>query len=312
MLISLCHTSRGRPKLALQCFEQWVDKQAAASHAPRVEHVLTVDQDDPCLEQYADTFRGLVCGGLVDLHIVHEPFYSTRGWNEAAREARGHVLVMVSDDFEPPQDWDLEIQERVNRAGGVNKQLVLGVGAPIDPRPGALPNGSDTGDGKQTIYIATREYVNRCGYFLYPGYPILYVDDDVTQKAVCDDVLTDDFDLCFTQHWQGTDADETSRRQAHQILNGVGKFVLKSRMAWGFPDGWPTPHPFEADDFRKPYLNREWAVAKAGAEKLLEKYKKYANGRFKASGLEYIIGNCIAYGAVSVESYRVSLERAKE
>ena len=47
------------------------------------------------------------------------------GWNLAAKQSTGHILVQVSDDLFPPDGWENAIQAMINQMLDVRKDIVL-------------------------------------------------------------------------------------------------------------------------------------------------------------------------------------------
>jgi len=217
--ISMIHATRGRPELSREAYELWM---AAASGEHTLEYILSVDDDDPTMEDtsgWPDTVK-VIRGdnrGNVDA-------YNRGVWSSA-----GKVIVQVHDDVKPPQDWDLLI---VDRLGDLDAPALLQVddGNPVNPGKPYLV----------TIAIMTRAYALRVGGLWNPGYVSIYCDDDLSLKALQDGVFIKAPEIKFDHKWGGADGDETYRRSYRPANWKTGEALLEKRKAAGFPDcAWP-------------------------------------------------------------------------
>jgi glycosyltransferase involved in cell wall biosynthesis len=96
--ISILHPSYKRPKLAKQCYDEWISK---AKEPKNIEYVLCLAQNDPYLSEYMEIFRGTKA-----IRIIHHENGLVKQVNTAAKEASGNLLVAISDDFGCPENWD--------------------------------------------------------------------------------------------------------------------------------------------------------------------------------------------------------------
>jgi len=100
--LSLLHATRGRPSQARECRQNWLN---AAAKPERVVHIFAVDADD------ADSIRG-----LADLNpriVERAGGGCVAAWNLAASASTGDVLIQLSDDWSPVQNWDGEFVKRL-------------------------------------------------------------------------------------------------------------------------------------------------------------------------------------------------------
>lgn len=155
-MISLIHPSRQRAEIALNAKEEWMSK----SYHCEVQHIISVDQDDPELEIYRDNFDG-------STFVIGNNKNAVQAINHAAKYALGDILVVMSDDFECFVDWDLKIEQEL------------------------LLYGSDTllktSDGVQpwivTLPIMGMAYYERFGYVYNPIYEHMFCDTELTHVA---------------------------------------------------------------------------------------------------------------------------------
>lgn len=219
--ISLVHATRGRPRQARECRQQWID---AANNKARIEHVFAVDSDD------ADSIRE-----LADLspHIVAETGGGcVAAWNLAAAHATGSILLQLSDDWLPLPGWDDILVERL---GSVRKPFVLRI--------------SD-GHRKDDLFcmaILTRARMKQQGWFLPPAYTGIYSDDEFSFRAFEDGVIRDARDVVFTHCHPNYDSsvemDETYQRQNDNAKYAEAKKIFlernpEAKKRWFVKDHW--------------------------------------------------------------------------
>lgn len=150
---------------------------------------------------------------------------STAGWNEAAAESSGKVIIGSADDFLPPQNWDTELLKVIP---DLDSEFVIEVtsGPPHDTRRLLV------------IYLLSRARYERLGYLLYPEYRGLFVDNEFTEHARKDGVVIDARHLAFVHyhpaHGLGQwDAVYESQNESSHWQQGEELF--KRRQAAGFP-----------------------------------------------------------------------------
>lgn len=166
MKISLVHPSRGRVEQALAAAREWAAKRSGAHE---IEHILSVDTDDPAREAYVRMARD---AGLII--VVHPNRTMIQAANAGARHATGQLLIVVSDDFGCPERWDESLAGLVSGRDEAAVQVGDGIGSRI-----------------MTLPVLTRAYYKRLGYVYFPGYRSMFADDDLTAVAARDGVLID-------------------------------------------------------------------------------------------------------------------------
>jgi hypothetical protein len=199
--ISLLHATRGRTLKATMARATWFDK---AANPEGIEHIFAFDADDEH-SQPLRRFRHVILdgrGGCVE------------AWNVAAHLASGDVLIQLSDDWVPPDNWDKLILERL---GDLSQPKVLQVS-----------DGSRK-DGLLCMAIVTRKRWEDQGKNLFhPDFTGVYSDTWFSKRAFEDGVVVDARDLEF-QHlhpfWGKAENDETYQRQ-----NTTGRYVHGQRI----------------------------------------------------------------------------------
>jgi hypothetical protein len=283
---------------------------STATDPDKVQHIFSFSNAGWTL--YCETVRRQDPASIL---TIGAPDTSVGAWNNAYDISNGDILIQLSDDMLPPQDWDRTIRELI---GDVSKPRVLGC-SPDSPA------GSQ--GGLLTLAIMTRAYAEMKGYFLYPEYRSVFSDDDLTQAAMMDDVLVDSYaGLRFRHEWGGHDGDATYRRQNSKHSWFVGRNVYEARKRGLFPavdmqevgvndaleygDAvWENEvqrqmiqsvrlftgcahlknRLFELGSYRDRLLAHEWTAARDGAQALLEKYRTYNGGDMKLDGLRFAL-----------------------
>ena len=133
-LFSICHTT-ARPGEWRKTYDLWMSR---ANDPEDVEYVLCVDQrwgfagwDEPCPTPKYRPNRDWwpdersPARNVVALNRGRK--CSVDGWNSAAAQSTGHVLILVSDDIEPPQDWDQALWSRFGLEEGAYRDFAVHV-----------------------------------------------------------------------------------------------------------------------------------------------------------------------------------------
>lgn len=159
-MISLIHPSRGRPYKSNVTTTKWL----SAAGIEDVELIVSIDDNDQNRRQY------------FDIYSHYDPFKTkiissanrsaVDAINNGAKEAKGDILIVVSDDSDCPEGWGRTILE-----------------ATIDKKDFVLK----TYDGVQkwivTMPVIDRAYYNRFNYIYHPDYSHMFVDTEFTHVA---------------------------------------------------------------------------------------------------------------------------------
>lgn len=205
--IKLIHPSRGRPEQALEASKLW---RAKARNPERIVEILSLDIDDPELENYK-TF---------DSYVIEER-NDNRGMVSATNRGFKHlkeneIVITMYDDFEPPQDYDYYLELLLKDHSG--HSVFVDCDNPHI----------------QTIQIACSNLFLKWGYILYPEYYSMYSDNDYTIQASTEGVAIDArFALHFAHYHplitgQG-ELDETYKRSNSQENYESGEKIFEKR-----------------------------------------------------------------------------------
>jgi hypothetical protein len=171
MNISLIHPTV-RPQQALIIKQQWID---AANNKDRLEYIFGIDSTT------------LEAKELFKNHPYVETPYRlgcVNKYNAAALATTGQIIVGISDDFYPCQDWDLMVEQSI---GDVSVSSVLACNTgDCYKRPDLL----------HTL-IVTRAYMVKYGWVLHPMFNHIYADDFFTQLAKHDGNIKKAFHIQF-------------------------------------------------------------------------------------------------------------------
>jgi glycosyltransferase involved in cell wall biosynthesis len=167
--ISIIHATRGRPQLAWQRRQQWL---TLAKKPLEVEWIFAVDHDDPQDYTPHQAIRANP-GGIIN------------AWNYGAKQAKGDIIVQMSDDWSPPRHWDALIS---NAIGATSEEKVL-----------AVSDGLRT-DKLLCMAILTKKRLEKHGYMFHPDYlesDGIYSDNEFTERAYADGVVIEAKEIKF-------------------------------------------------------------------------------------------------------------------
>jgi hypothetical protein len=221
MKFSLVYTTR-RPGSIAPVIALWLDR---ATQPADVEVILAIDADDVVGINAARTHAAYDGARNVKLVIQSDlPGNCVKGWNLAALNSTGDVIIAIADDFEPPQAWD-ELLLALKPADWTDREFAVHVN-----------------DGYvrtiMTLAIITRRRYERFGYLFYPGYQSLFCDTDLTERAYQDGCVLKAMQLTF----EHKHCDNKKReRDAIDLVHSSderwkqGEQLFNYRKARGFP-----------------------------------------------------------------------------
>lgn len=153
MRISVIYPTRNRSAIAMLNFLSWQEK---TSFDIKVEWILSVDKDD--ISDYSwFPFSILYNNNRSCIDAI----------NNAAKIATGNVFLVMSDDFECVNGWNVLLAKEI----GDKTDFLL-----------------KTDDGLQktlvTLPILDREYYNRFGYVYNSDFRHMFVDQEMTAVSI--------------------------------------------------------------------------------------------------------------------------------
>jgi hypothetical protein len=160
MRFSLLHATARTPTGWIPAYDAWCSN---ANDRSNIEYVLSVHLSDKPSE-WPGTWEPEVTAYL---RLYSGRRCSVEGWNQAAYVSTGEVLIQVADDFYPPRNWDLMLDEVIgDRTDAFAVHVGTGSARDVEPL--------------MSHVIMSRALYQGLGYLLYPGYDGMYSDDDIT------------------------------------------------------------------------------------------------------------------------------------
>jgi hypothetical protein len=168
--VSLLHATKGRPEKCIAAMKLWAER---ATNPGAIEYIIAYERDDVATEDHLDEVLSSeelpwFSGGALAIRGAFGG--SAPAWNAAHKAASGALLVQVSDDSEPPQDWDAALLNRLSPQWEQERIVI------------AVSDGLRR-DNLMTVAICTAAYAKWKGEFLHPGFQSMYSDDDFSFRA---------------------------------------------------------------------------------------------------------------------------------
>lgn len=215
--IHVIHPSRSRPEMAFETYQKWRKRGQTG-----FDYTLSIDIDDPLKDRYLSLFKeanviinnnksAIEAINVAADFVVSKTLIYDDNKNPISRQ----LLVVISDDFDCPNDWDLQLLEALN---GKSDFIVK------------------TQDGIQktliTLPIMDEFYYNRFGYVYENSYIHMSSDVEMTMVGyMLDKIIT--LPIIFKHnHYTvgGMKKDSTNEKNdmsyshGHQNLNRRKKF----------------------------------------------------------------------------------------
>lgn len=217
MKITLIHPSRGRALKAAETLNHWIMR---ASGAIEIEHILSLDADDPEYNIYINQFPKFTKFCLNEIPDSNVVFAT----NHAAKHATGDILIYLSDDFGCPFHWDKILAKRILTYS--KAEWLLKVDDCLQPFQVAV----------LTIPIMSKPLYDKLGYFWFPEYRSMFVDEDLYWTCMKLECILMAPEIKFPHNHPSNgkaENDETYIRSANNW--NQGKELFARRKAAGFP-----------------------------------------------------------------------------
>jgi hypothetical protein len=203
-VITVVHASRGRPREMKHARRRWMD---AASQPARIQWIFAVEDNDAeslaAVQQYE--------------HVRNTGRTCVSAWNLGATQAKGQIIVQMSDDWLTFGGWDDAI---VKAFPDLNAPAVL-----------AIKDGYRK-DALLCMAILTRARYEQQGYLFHPDYRGMYSDDEYTLRAYADKVVIPAPHMLFRHEhpiFTGKPMDEAYKRQNAPEEYDHGRAVFHRR-----------------------------------------------------------------------------------
>ena len=184
--VSIIHPSLWRPKQAFSAYQEWME---AADKPKEVEYIISLDDNDPSIEEYQALFSGDTKFGRVVVD-VGDSRNSNMAVNRAATilSATSELIVVVAEDMATIPQWDRELLALLEGVDNFTEPKFIGVSDGLQRY------------GVPFVYLmVNRAWHNRLGYMIYPEYDGVYGDTDMGEVARILDCIIEAPQLLF-QH----------------------------------------------------------------------------------------------------------------
>ncbi len=208
MITTLIHPSRQRAKKAFETHAAW----NARAVNKDIQYILSLDNDDPELEQYKSLF---------DCHIlINDNNNLVQAVHQTIPYIKGDLVVVVSDDFDCPDKWDLLLLEEIS-----SPDYAIYVN-----------DGCSFGRRVMTLPIVSKSVVDKLGYIYYPEYTGMFADDDLYQVCEAMGVLIKKNIVFEHKHYTQKKSPNDSTYKRHNTKESwdLGKSILARRRASNF------------------------------------------------------------------------------
>jgi len=163
-------------------------------------------------------------------HVVTEPNGCVKAWNEGVAQTSGHVVIQLSDDWNPCVHWDEFIWNALERAAKAK-------GGEVEDTPLVLQvSDGSRADDLLCIATATRTRIaqQEGGTLFAPEYFGVFSDNEFSLRAFNDGVVVDGKNIILTHAhpffgYEGGKLDETYQRQNDPARYAEGEAIFKRR-----------------------------------------------------------------------------------
>ncbi len=219
MIFSLIHPSRGRARQAYDTMNRWIAKSVYKD----IQYIFSLDNDDRQLNFYR-SFLSRAVGNITPEIVID----NNRNLVQAIQKVKpeminGQIIIVVSDDFDCPQDWDKELLSAIDD----REEFAIKVNDGISKSDNPI----------MMLPILSKKLFDRLGYIYYPEYIGMYADNDLFE--VCDKLgaMIHAPHLLFQHnHWINGKSrkDETHQRHDNPLSWSLGKKILAERRQRNF------------------------------------------------------------------------------
>ena len=158
-------------------FDRWI---GSCSDPLSVEYIFAMEEGDQNQYEHPFGFR------VVLTHPTGGLSSSVLNWNTAASLAVGKILVVVSDDLTPPNEWDRKIREAIGNANPLRSRFVLKVN-----------DSGKINDSLVSHPIISRKHYEDLGLFS-PDFSGMYCDNDFTWRAFLRSTILDGRSILYS------------------------------------------------------------------------------------------------------------------
>lgn len=216
MKFSLVHPSRNRAVKAFNTFSDWMMNASGEHH---YEYIVSIDDTDSQAQEYRNRFDKMATV------IQNQNRSLVDAVNRGAEMSTGDCIIVVSDDFDSPKNWDRDLDDFITTS--------------IESDQYAIHVNDDYSYPKEllTIPILSQQLFRRLGYIYHPSYFSMYADNDIFEACKLIGVLHDCGHLTFRHNHYTVNRspnDMTYIRQNSQQAYQLGQSTIIQRRARKF------------------------------------------------------------------------------
>ena len=212
MKISLVHPSKGRPEMAINTMKNWVNKSI---NPQNIEYIFSLDLDDDRLLDYSEQLKYVA---IPYQTTVNDNSCLVEAANIGVKQCKGDLIILVSDDFDCPVEWDIDLIRLLPRDASKPKAILVDDGICL------------TGD-ILSLPIINRAMYERLGYIYHPDFFSLFADNALLEVAKKLNGLIDARHLLFQhKHYINGMAEEdaTYKHENSKEAYQIGKIAIEA------------------------------------------------------------------------------------
>lgn len=138
----------------------WIN---SSKYKDNIEYILSIDSTDISIDQYITMFESYFPKIKV---IVNDNTTAIEAINNGAKVCTGDIIIVVSDDFICPNNWDEFLLNYLK-----------------DKEDFIVKTDDGTQDWIITLPLMDRKYYERFGYIYNPAYQHMFCDTEMTHVA---------------------------------------------------------------------------------------------------------------------------------
>lgn len=172
-MISIIHPSRGRAQKSFETMKKWVECSSLS-----MEIIVSLDHDDIHLKEYENLYHQDPFFTTQTTLLFENNVSSVAAINHGAKHAKGHIIIVVSDDTDCYKGWDNDLYKVLDG----KYDFILKTQDGIQPWIITMP-------------VMDRAYFNRTGHIYHPGFEHMFCDTwmsvmaDVTGRRITSNLL---------------------------------------------------------------------------------------------------------------------------
>lgn len=217
---TLIHPSRGRAQKAYNTFCKWMNN---SKNPEKIQYIFSLDSDDKELTRYQKLLPEKKDRYITTVNHNKNLVEAIQKVTDIPKGIEGKILIVVSDDFECPLNWD----ESLLKVSEGKEEFAIRVADGYVPNDAAI----------MTLPIVSKSLFLKLGYIYYPGYTGMFADNDLYEASDKLGAVIKATELLFQHnHWTTGKAkrDETYNRHNTNKSWGTGENILKERRKRNF------------------------------------------------------------------------------